>query len=214
MSLKAVIFDLDGVLTDTAELHYKSWVRLMAEEEMPFSRERNEQLRGATRYQSLALLFAGHVVSPEQQAELLERKNRYFFDLLEEARLLPGIAPLLAELKAAGIPLAVGSASQNARPVLEVLGVTAHFAAILDGTLGLPPKPAPDMFLVAAQALGVAPGNCVVVEDAERGIDAALAGGFATIGIGPAARVGHAHLRLGDTSGLTMAVLREALVKR
>ncbi len=71
MSLKAVIFDLDGVLTDTAELHYKSWVRLMAEEEMPFSRERNEQLRGATRYQSLALLFAGHVVSPEQQAELL-----------------------------------------------------------------------------------------------------------------------------------------------
>ncbi|MDQ4076049.1 MAG: beta-phosphoglucomutase [Chloroflexota bacterium] len=213
MTLKAVIFDLDGVLTETAEFHYRGWQRLADEEGLPFSREKNEQLRGISRQRSLELILEGRELEPERVAAMLERKNRYYQEMLNELsneHLLPGIPELLDELEAADVKMAVGSASKNARTVLDALGITERFETIADGHSVKQGKPAPDLFLFAAQEMGVEPHECVVVEDAESGIDAALTGGFATVGIGPEERVGHAHLRLDDTAGLTLEVLREA----
>lgn len=214
MTLKAVIFDLDGVLTDTAEFHYQGWQRLADEEGFPFSREKNEQLRGVSRQRSLELILEGRTVERPQFEAMLGRKNRHYMEMLEGItpdHLLPGIPALLDELAAAGILLAVGSASRNARTVLEALHIADRFAIIADGHSVRQAKPAPDLFLFTAQALGLAREACVVVEDAESGIDAALTGGFATLGIGPAERVGRAHLRLDDTSSLTLARLNETL---
>jgi kojibiose phosphorylase len=199
VTLKAVIFDLDGVLTDTAEYHYHGWQRLADEEGYPFSREHNELLRGVSRQRSLEILLDGTAVDPERFEEMLARKNRYYTEMLTEISpddLLPGIPALLDELEAAGIRMAVGSASKNARTVLEALDILHRFEIVADGnSVGLA-KPAPDLFLYAAREMGLEPYDCVVVEDAESGVDAALTGGFGTVGIGPATRVGHAHLQL------------------
>jgi kojibiose phosphorylase len=212
--LKAVIFDLDGVLTDTAELHYFGWQRLADEEGLSFSRSKNDLLRGMPRHRSLELILEGHEVEPEHFNEMLERKNRYHHEMLRHIsslHILPAIGPLLDQLQQAGIRLAVGSASKNARRTLEALGIANRFDVIGDGYSVGVPKPAPDLFLFVAREMGVKSYECVVVEDAQSGIDAALTGGFATVGIGPEERVGHAHLRFDDTSGLTLEGLREAL---
>ena len=211
--MRAVIFDLDGVLTDTAEFHYRGWQRLADEEGLPFSREKNEQLRGVSRQRSLELILEEREVPAERFEQMLTRKNRYYQEYLDSIspnHLLPGVPALLDRLESAGIKLAVGSASKNARLVLDALGITERFATIADGHSVTLAKPAPDLFLHAARELGLSPRDCVVVEDAQSGIDAALTGGFATVGIGPEERVGHAHLRLGDTQPLTLEVLREA----
>ncbi|MGB0388965.1 MAG: beta-phosphoglucomutase [Ardenticatenaceae bacterium] len=212
--LKAIIFDLDGVLTNTAEFHYQSWERLTKEEGILFSREKNELLRGRRRSESLKLILGDREVTGQHFEEMLERKNRYYLDILSHMPpdyLLPGIPALLDELEAAGIRMGVGSASKNARPVLQQLAIAHRFEVIAGGGAVMHNKPAPDLFLFVARQMGVAPHQCVVVEDAQSGIDAALAGGFAALGIGPHQRVGHAHLRLDDTSGLSLARLREAL---
>ncbi|MGH2543626.1 MAG: HAD-IA family hydrolase, partial [Ardenticatenaceae bacterium] len=193
--------------------HYRGWQRLADEEGFSFSREKNEQLRGLSRQRSLELILDGRLVEPDRFEEMLERKNRYYQGMLEEigpAHLLPGIQASLQELEQAGIKVAVGSASKNARTVLQALGIADRFAAIADGHSVEQAKPAPDLFLHAARTMGLPPHDCVVVEDAESGIDAALTGGFATLGIGPAGRVGHAHRRLDDTAGLTLDLLQEA----
>ena len=209
--MDAVIFDLDGVITDTAEFHYRAWQRLADEEGLPFDRQVNERLRGVSRAESLRIILAGREVSPERFEELLARKNRYYLEFLEEltpAHVLPGVLSLLDELEAAGIRAAVGSASRNARLVLERLGLTQRFAAIGDGYSVERPKPAPDLFLFLARELNVSPSACAVVEDAEAGITAALRGGFWAVGIGPAHRVGHAHIRFDHVGQLTLERLR------
>ena len=213
MTLKAVIFDLDGVLTNTAEYHYRTWQRLCDEEGISFSREKNELLRGTPRHRSLELILGDHKVSPARFEEMLRRKNDYFQVMLPEMTtddLLPGIADLLDELEKAGILMGVGSASRNARPVLEALGISPRFQVIADAYSVRLSKPAPDVFLFAARQMGVEAHECVVVEDAISGVDAALTGGFGTVGIGPTTRVGHAHVRLDDTKRLTLAQLRLA----
>lgn len=210
MELRAVIFDLDGVITDTAEFHYRAWQRLADEEGLPFDRQVNERLRGVSRAESLRIILGDRHVSPARFQELLERKNRYYQELLQELtprHVLPGILPLLDELDAAGIRAAVGSASRNARQVLERLGLLDRFAVIGDGHSVARAKPAPDLFLFIARKLNVSPHGCIVVEDAEAGITAALQGGFWTAGIGPAERVGHAHIRFDHTGQLSLASL-------
>jgi len=213
MTLKAVIFDLDGVLTNTAEYHYFTWQRLCDEEGFSFSREKNEQLRGMPRHRSLELILGDHTVEPARFEEMLERKNDYFQVILQQMTtddLLPGLANLLDELEEAGILMGVGSASRNARPVLHALGISHRFRVIADAYSVKFSKPAPDIFLFAAREMGVKYNECVVVEDAVSGVDAALTGGFGTVGIGPVTRVGHAHVRLDDTKTLTLAQLRLA----
>jgi kojibiose phosphorylase len=196
-SIRAVIFDLDGVLTDTAELHFAAWKRLADEEGLAFTREDNERLRGVSRRQSLEFLLRGRAVSEEQAEALMARKNEYYRQMIQRLTpndLLPGAARLLTELRRAGIRVAIASASRNARDVIERLGIASLVDALTDGDSVTRARPAPDLFLHAAKQLGVPPEQCVVVDDAAAGVQAARAAGMRVVGLGPTARVGSADL--------------------
>lgn len=192
-----VIFDLDGVLTDTAELHFQSWRDLSHALDIPFDRAANEALRGLSRAESLRLFLGAHAArfSPDEQAALMDRKNRRYVErvaAMTPADALPGARELLAALRARGVPLALASSSRNARLVLERLALTSAFSAIVDGGDVARGKPDPEIFLLAARRLGLPPARCVVIEDAESGVQAARGAGMYVIGIGPAGRVGAA----------------------
>jgi beta-phosphoglucomutase len=194
-NLEAFIFDLDGVITDTAEYHYLAWKRLADEENIPFSREENEKLRGVSRRASLELILKNRRLSEEKIQEMMDRKNGYYRTYLENISakdLLPGALSLLRKLQSSQIRLALASASKNARQVVERLGIAPYFEVIADGNSVKKTKPAPDLFLYTAEKLELPPEACLVVEDAEAGIAAARAAGMTTIGIGPAERVGSA----------------------
>jgi len=194
-NVRAFIFDLDGVLTDTAEYHYLAWKRMAEEEGLSFNRQDNEKLRGVSRRASLELVLNGRDLPEERMQELMDRKNGYYCDYIKtitERDLLPGAEELLTALKAAGYKLALASASKNAPMVVERLGIEPYFDAIAHGGSVEKTKPAPDLFLYTADKLGLEPRYCVVVEDAAAGIDAAKAAGMAAIGIGPPERVGAA----------------------
>lgn len=202
--IKAFLFDLDGVLTDTSEFHYLAWQRLADEEGLPFSRLDNEALRGVSRRESLAVLLKGKNISEETAQAWMERKNNYYLELVDRmtpANLLPGAVDLLAELRAASIRIAIASASKNALLVLERLKIGLAIEAVVDGNTPARSKPAPDLFLAAAKALGVQPAECVVVEDAAVGIAAGNAAGMQTLGLGPVERVGAAGLVLPSLEG-------------
>jgi len=215
LDIRGFIFDLDGVLTDTAEFHYLAWQKLADEEGLPFTREANEALRGVSRRESLLLIIGNNKKYSEAEIqEMMERKNRYYVESIENispADLLPGAMSFLDELRQAGIKIALGSASKNARPVIERLGIANKMDAIADGYSVEKPKPAPDLFLFAAQQLGLEPAQCVVVEDAAAGIEAALAGGMWAIGLGPVERVGAAHIVLPSLAGATWLDIRAKL---
>lgn len=212
--LKAFIFDLDGVITDTAEYHYRGWKRLADEEGLPFTREDNEHLRGVSRRDSLMLILKGRVYPETKIQEMMTRKNNYYLEFIQEIAprdLLPGARELLEELRAAGYKVALGSASKNARDVLERLGIIHLFDAIADGYSVERQKPAPDLFWFAAKELNLQPAECVVVEDAAAGIEAARTGGFRSVGLGPAERVGAAEAIFPSLSGVHLADLLKAL---
>ncbi len=191
--IRGFIFDLDGVLTDTAEYHYLGWKRLADEEGIPFTREDNEALRGVSRRESLMRLLKGRVLPEEKIQELMERKNRYYQESLQQLTprdLLPGAKELLEEICAAGLKVAIGSASKNARTVIERLGIGNLIDAVADGYSVTRQKPAPDLFLFAAKELGLRPLESVVVEDAAAGIEAARRAGMRCLGVGGAAVAG------------------------
>jgi len=203
--IKAFIFDLDGVLVDTAEYHYRAWKRLADEEGLVFNRVDNEALRGIPRRESLFLILKGRSLPEDEILDLMERKNRYYLELVQEvtpADLLPGACELLLEIHTAGMKSAIGSASKNTCQVLEQLGIESLLDAVSDGYSVENPKPAPDLFLHAASQLGYSPVECVVVEDATAGIQAAKAGGFRSIGLGPVERVGIADLVYPSLAGI------------
>ncbi|BAY49796.1 glycoside hydrolase family 65, central catalytic [Scytonema sp. HK-05] len=214
-AIAGVIFDLDGVLTDTSELHYLAWKQLADEEGIEFDREANEAMRGLPRRESLLHILGNRPVTEEQIQDMMERKNRYYVEVMQKitpAHLLPGVADLLQEVRAAGIKVALGSSSKNAETVIERLGIAEHLDAIADGYSVSQPKPAPDLFLYAAQQLGVSPSRCVVVEDAGAGVEAALAAGMRAIGLGPAERVGKAHVVLPSLERVSWQELRSHLI--
>jgi beta-phosphoglucomutase len=214
--VRGMIFDLDGVLTDTAEFHYQAWQRLADEEGLPFNRQLNESLRGVSRRDSLAKIIGDRTYGESQFTEMMDRKNQYYVDLIETITpkdLLPGALDLLDELKRLGIKVGLGSASKNALSVLEKLGIADRMDAIADGNSVVNSKPAPDLFLHAADQLGVKPPQCVVVEDAASGVEAALAGGMWAVGLGPSDRVGNAHLVLPNLKGMTFAELKGGLAR-
>lgn len=213
-SIKAFIFDLDGVLVDTAEYHYRGWKRLADEEGLPFDRKENEALRGISRRESLLLILKGRTLPEEKIQEMMERKNRYYLEFIRgvaPADMLPGASELLQEIRAAGLKCAVGSASKNASQVVQQLGIASLLDAVSDGYSVANPKPAPDLFLHAAAQLGVPPAECVVVEDAAAGIQAAQAGGFRSVGLGPVERVGAADLVLPSLAGARLEQILAAL---
>lgn len=216
MKIKGMIFDLDGVLTDTAEFHYRAWKRLADEEGIPFTRQDNEALRGVSRRESLNLLLKGRPITEEQAQAWMERKNNYYRQLLAQMTpkdILPGVRELLTELRGAGIKIAVASASKNARQVLEQIGLMDAIDVLCDGYSVSEPKPAPDLFLFAARQLGLPPESCVVVEDAEAGVEAALAARMRCIGLGPPTRVGKAHLVRPSLEGLSLSEILGELEK-
>ncbi len=187
---EAAIFDLDGVIVSTDKYHRLGWQRLAKELGLPFTADHARRTRGVDRMASLLVVLGPrHSYSPAELDALATRKNNYYKELLANitpADLLPGALDLLAELEAHGIRKAIGSASKNAPAVLERLGIAARFAAVITGHDFTHGKPAPDVFLVAARRLGVAPANCLVFEDAAAGIQAAHAGGMKAVGVGRA----------------------------
>jgi beta-phosphoglucomutase len=213
--IKAFIFDLDGVLTDTAEYHYRAWKRLADEERLPFTREDNEHLRGVARRESLMLLLKGRARPPEEKIqEMMVRKNGYYLEFIKEISprdLLLGAKELLEEIHAAGLKTALGSASKNAGEVVDRLQIRSLLDAISDGYSVERQKPAPDLFLHAAAQLGLPPPECAVVEDAAAGIEAAKAGGFRSVGLGPRERVGDADAVFPSLEGVRLLGLRRAL---
>lgn len=214
-SIQGVIFDLDGVLTDTAEFHYLGWKQLADEEGIPFDWQANEALRGLSRRDSLLKLLGDRTVTEAQLQEMMDRKNRYYLDLIAGItpdHLLPGVLPLLDSLKAAGIKVAIGSASKNAQEVIQRLGIADRVDSISDGYSVANSKPAPDLFLHAAAQIGIDPEHCVVVEDAGSGVEAALAAGMRAVGLGPADRVGAAHVILPNLATTTWETLRSQIL--
>ena len=208
MTIRAVIFDLDGVLTDTAEQHFQAWKQLAEEEGLPFDREANEDLRGLSRRDSLLRILGSREVDEARLAALMERKNGYYRQRLAGLTpqdTLPGAREAIEAARRRGWRVAIGSSSRNARTVLDRLGLTDQFDAIADGNTTERAKPAPDLFLAAAEALGVAPEETLVVEDAASGVDAALRAGMRVVGVGPVDRVGHAHQRVPSTADLDFA---------
>jgi len=198
--IRGFIFDLDGVITDTAELHFQSWKALADAESLPFTREDNEQLRGVSRRESLERLLKGRDVPEATKLEWMTRKNDLYrakLTTITPDDLLPGVRAFLDQARARGIKIGLGSASKNARDVLASLGVTTLFDALGDGNSVVNPKPAPDLFVWVAGRLDLNPAECVVFEDAEAGVDAAKGGGFMTVGIGQA-NVSHADYLLED----------------
>jgi beta-phosphoglucomutase len=213
-TIKGFIFDLDGVLTDTAEYHYRGWKRLADEEGIPFTREDNETLRGIPRRESLMLILKERSYPEDRILQMMERKNNYYLDFIKEISpkdLLPGARELLEEIHAAGLKSALGSASKNAPDVVRRLGIADLLDAISDGNSVERQKPAPDLFLHAARQLNLTPAESAVVEDAAAGIQAARAGGFHTVGLGPRQRVGEADVIFPSLEGVHLNMLLSAL---
>jgi len=187
LSVDAVIFDVDGVIADTAERHADSWRRVAYEEGLEFDDTMADSLRGLSRAASLKHILGDREVSPELFAELMERKNRYYvasLDSLSPSDAMPGIHRLMRQFAAMNVKCAAASASKNARLVLDRISLVEEFDAIVDGNEVGRPKPAPDLFLRAAARLRIKPNRCVVLEDAAAGIAAARAAAMRTIGIG------------------------------
>ncbi|HTX78163.1 MAG TPA: beta-phosphoglucomutase [Longilinea sp.] len=206
LPLQGVIFDLDGVLTDTSELHYRAWKRLADEEGLPFTRKDNEALRGISRRDSLLVILKNRRINEARMQTLMERKNRYYLEsvaALTPHDLLPGARELLDSLRAAGIKICIGSASKNARAVIEKLELANLLDQVADGSSVSRQKPAPDLFLHAARQLGIPASQCAVFEDAAAGIQAAKAGGMWAIGVGPRQRLDGAHVIYPSLKGLT-----------
>jgi kojibiose phosphorylase len=212
--IQGAIFDLDGVLTDTAEYHYRAWQRLADEAGLPFDRQANEALRGISRRESLLKIVGDRAYSEVQLQEMMDRKNGYYQEFVESmtaADLLPGAEPLLSELRQLGIHTAIASASKNAHTVIEKLGIAEWIEVIADGYSVDRPKPAPDLFLYAANQIKLAPTHCVVFEDATAGVEAALAAGMWAVGMGPTERVGIAHVVLPSLDGIHWAEIASKL---
>lgn len=189
----AFIFDLDGVLTDTAEFHFQAWKRLADDEGVPFTREDNEQLRGVSRRESLNRLLKGRFIPEETALEWMTRKNDYYRAFLANITpddMLPGAREFLEEARRQDIRLGVGSASKNAHDVLLGLSILPLLDAVGDGYSVANTKPAPDLFVWVAGRLDVPASRCVVFEDAAAGVEAARRAGMQAVGIGPAERVG------------------------
>lgn len=211
--LHGVIFDLDGVIADTAEYHYQSWKRLADEEGLDFTREDNEQLRGVTREVSLQRFTAGLDLDDATRQDWFERKNDYFHEYMNELNKgdeLAGIVPLLDNIAAAGLQVGVASASKNARPVLERLELTARFQIIGDGYTVSRSKPNPDIFLWVAGALGISPKNTLVIEDSIAGMTGAVDGGFYAILVGEN-KHDDAHICYDSLAGISLASIQEKL---
>ena len=214
MNNKAIIFDLDGVIVDTAKYHFMAWQEVARKLGIDFTRKDNELLKGVSRVESLEIILklGQKTLPPDEKERILKEKNDRYLALISrmnESEMLPGIKDLLLELKKLQIPFALGSASKNAKRILEALKITDWFTAIVDGNDVHKAKPAPEVFLIAAGRMNVLPEHCIVVEDAQVGIQAAKNAGMKAIGIGKYENLKQADLVLPDTAHLSIDVFNE-----
>ncbi len=210
--IKACIFDLDGVIVDTAKYHYIAWKEIANELGFEFSETHNEKLKGVSRMKSLDIMLAvgGINLNREQKEVLAAKKNeiylKYILNMGSE-EILPGAMELLLELRKKGISTALGSASKNAVTILEKLNLTNLFDTIIDGNKTTKAKPDPEVFLKAASELKVNPNDCIVFEDAPAGVEAALAAGMKCIGIGSIENLPNAHMVVGGLNQIKLETL-------
>ena len=186
--IKAVIFDLDGVIVSTDDCHYRAWKKMADEEGIYFDREINNRLRGVSRMASLDIVLekSKREYSESEKQELAERKNEYYKKLICELtpdNILPGVMDKLKQLKENGIKLAIGSSSKNTPIILKQIGLDGYFDAVSDGNNITHSKPDPEVFLKAAEMLNINPENCMIVEDADAGIEAGKRAGMKTLAV-------------------------------
>jgi beta-phosphoglucomutase len=210
--MEACIFDLDGVIVDTARYHYLAWKRLAEELGFDLTPDDNERLKGVSRTQSLDIVLeiGGIQAGPEEREKLADKKNAWFNELIvkmEPDEIFPGAKPLVDALRDSGRRVALASSSKNAQLVVDRLEIRHLFEVIIDGSMIEHTKPDPEIFLLAAKRLHVNPRSCLVFEDAEAGVEAALAAGMKCVGIGSPARLGKAHLVLPAIGAFTTDML-------
>lgn len=215
---KALLFDLDGVLVDTAKYHFAAWKELADELGIPFSERNNERFKGVSRTRCMEILLelGGRTMREDEQIFYCNKKNQTYVDYIRnmgEDEVLPGVKEFLRGAKARGYAIALGSASKNSGLILERLRLTEFFDAIVDGTKVGRAKPDPEVFLRGAAELGVPPQECIVFEDAVAGIRAAHAGGMQAVGIGNRQALPEADLHLPDFSSVTIEDVENGLVK-
>jgi beta-phosphoglucomutase len=213
MDIKACIFDLDGVIVDTAIYHYDAWRRLAKALGFDFTAEQNEELKGISRIESLKIILNwGSIIKTDQEMEeLAKQKNDWYVAMIKEmtpAQILPGAQAFLEEVKANDYRIALGSASKNSSLILTQIGLTHYFDVLIDGNKVTKSKPNPEVFLMAAQELGVKPAECVVFEDAIAGVQAAKAGNMKVVGIGDEKTLSLADLVVGGLAEMTIEKLR------
>lgn len=213
-TLSACLFDLDGVLVDTAKYHYIAWKRLAEELGFEFTEQDNERLKGVSRMASLDILLevGGITLDEDAKLALAEKKNAWYVEYIsnmDESEILPGAREFILALKNRGIKVALGSASKNAMLILNNTGLTPYFDAIIDGTKTAQAKPDPEVFTMGARELGARPDACVVFEDAEAGIEAAIRAGMRSVGIGSPGTLGRANIVLPSLEGFTVDRLLE-----
>lgn len=209
MLLQGAIFDLDGVIVDTAKFHYLAWKELAADLGFEFTSEDGERIKGVSRMAALDIVLSVGKISEmdkDEKAALAKKKNdRYveFLGGLTEADILPGVLPFLEGLKAKKVKTAIGSASKNTMYILKKLGLDHSFDVIVDGNATSKAKPDPEVFLLAAEWLGLAPDHCAVFEDAVAGVKAANSGGMTSFGIGDPALLNEAKYVIPDLKAHT-----------
>ena len=210
MPIKAFIFDLDGVIVDTAVFHYQAWKR-MANEKLGFDIDEafNETLKGVSRTESLErILELGHkTISEQEKTDFATQKNEWYLELvggMTTHDILPGIVSLLEQCQQAGIKIGLGSVSKNARMILQKVGIIDYFDVIIDGTKISRGKPDPEVFIKGAEELGMEPWECVVFEDAPAGVEAAIRAGMKTVGIGTTVALPYATVVYKNVEGVSL----------
>lgn len=216
MNKKAFIFDLDGVIVDTAKYHYLAWKNLANDLGFEFTEKQNEQLKGVSRVKSLEILLKiGSIeLSEDKKQELLAEKNKEYLEYVNTMtsnEILPGINQLLNYLEEKNIKFALGSASKNAPLILEKVGLFDKFTAIVDGNDVSKAKPDPEVFLIAAKKLNKNSNNCIVIEDALAGIQAANIAGMISVAIGDKKILHEADFVLNNTNELTIDFVKKLI---
>ncbi len=218
MAITCCIFDLDGVLVDTARYHYQAWAELARRLGFEFTPEQGEATKGVSRMASLEIVLrAGGIerrFTPEEKERLAAEKNARYVELISgmtAAEVLPGVVPFLADLRREGVKTVLGSASKNAGMILDRCGLREAFDAVVDGTMISRAKPDPEVFLCGAASVGEPPAACVVFEDAAAGIEAAARAGMRSVGMGGRPTLAAATLQWRTFEGRTFAGLQQLL---
>lgn len=221
MSLKGLIFDLDGVLTDTAKYHFLAWKKLADELNMSFTEKDNELLKGVSRIESFGIILKingrSNEFSDEEKERLANLKNDYYKEMIEQLTprdILCGVLPFISAAKQNGLKCAVASISKNAPRVLELLGISDLFDYIADAAAVTKPKPDPEIFLTCAKALGFKPNECIGFEDAQAGIEAIHSAGMLSVGINVSVTSLEPDITLTSTNELDLTKIKQEFDER